>query len=117
MVKHQVHDEFTSFTGTSIIELSKTAADFAAQKRVAVKSLAVVMLPSSTLPAPVILSIGYRSDEAWYPITVDGGTLPDTTNIDASIEAIAEQMAGDVICHSLYVNHAGALEVAFLLYG
>jgi hypothetical protein len=115
MVKHQVHDEFQSFTGTSIIELSKTAADWAAQKHVAVKSLSVVMLPSSAATPPIILSLGY-SDEAWYPIAVEGATLSGTGSLDNQIEAAAENIAGDVICHSLYVNNTGALEVAFLLH-
>lgn len=111
MVKHQVHDEFQSFTGTSILELSKTAADFAVQKQVAVKSLSVVMLPTK-----IILSLGYRSDEAQYPIAVEGATLPATGDLNDNLEYAAENIGGDVICHSLYMNRTGELEVAFLLH-
>ena len=117
MVKHQVHDEFKSFRGSSLIELSKAVSDFAAQQQVAIKSLAVVIpVQTGTLPAPIIASVGYRSDEASYPINIDGTSLPVSGDLDSNIMDAAERMAGDVICHSLYVNHYGALEVAFLLH-
>ena len=116
MVKHQIHDEFRSFKGTSLIELSKTVSDFAQQKNVAVKSLSVVQLPSASLPAPVIICIGFRSEDPGYPVSIEGATLPNTGDLDQNIMDAADQISGDVICHALFVNHQGNLEVAFLLH-
>jgi hypothetical protein len=113
MVKQQIHDEFKSFHGSSIIELSKTVSDFVVQSNIAAKSLAVVFHDKS-----YIVSIGFRSSTPAYPVSIESVMIPPTGDIDLNIMKAADSdfIGGDVICHSLYKDSEGNLYVAFLLH-
>lgn len=113
MVKHQIHEEFQTFIGTSIVELSKIVADYVAQNKVAAKSLSVVQKNRHQL----IVSIGYRTDEAPYPVSIESfGLQFDMQTLDTEISTKAKNTPGDVICHSLFLTSDNRLEVAFLLH-
>jgi hypothetical protein len=114
MVKHQIHEEFQTFTGVSLEELSKAISDYVVQNNVAAKSLSVLQKNRHQL----IASIGYRSDEASYPVSLESVELPfDMQTMDANLSTEAEKAPGDVICHSLFVTSDNRLTVAFLLHG
>jgi hypothetical protein len=117
MVKHQIHEDFVSFQGASISELSKIVADYVVTNKVAAKSLSILFFCGQ-----FIASIGYRSDEAAYPVSIesvgialaDGQTL--IHQIDAQVNAGEDAISGYTICHSLYSVNSD-LFVAFLVHG
>ena len=112
MKRQQVHEQFKSFTGTSIIELSKMVTDFAEQEQLAPKSLSIL-----NWKGKLIASIGFRSDEAHQAVAIETYALSDIGNdLDSRLERV-EAASGDVICHSLWVNDLGLPEVAFLIHG
>ena len=125
MVKHQIHEDFKSFVGTSIPELSKAISDFASAGSLAPKSISVVSYGNQ-----LIAVLGYRSDEASYPVAlesvpfgpfnaisdnVDGMNRLCTHYFDAEIETAEETVNSDVICQSLYVVD-GQVSIAFLVH-
>jgi len=109
MIKHQIHEEFASFTGVSIDELSKLVADFSLQQNVAVKSLSVIHTDGK-----LTASIGFRSDEAAYPIALWSKAV-SLRSLDAELSAAEDEAPGDVLCHSLCYAMEGVI-VVFLLH-
>jgi hypothetical protein len=113
MVKHQIHETFKTFDGTSIPEVSKAVSDFVDHYGLAPKSLSVLIHN-----AKVVMTIGYRSDEAGYHVGIETVNLSEmeTGPLDDKLSKAEKSVPGDVICHSLFVNRDGELEVAFLLH-
>jgi len=120
MVKHQVHEDFKTFIGNSIPELSKMAADFCTQNHVAAKSLSVLQYGQN-----LIVSLGFRLDEHPYSISIESVELPiriidassSSTDLDENMFDVMESWSGgDIICHAFYLNDSGKLNVAFLLH-
>jgi len=113
MVKSQIHEIFVSFTGTSIPELSKLVGDYVATNKLASKSLSIVNI-NATLTA----SLGYRTDETAYPVSIESVALNVFgADLDDRINRATTVISGDVICHSLYFDGNGIPSVAFLVHG
>ena len=115
MVKHQIHEDFKVFIGSSILELSKTVSDWVAQNKVAAKSLSVLQESNK-----LVVVLGFSEGETAYPVSIESVVLelpePNTQGIEAGIEDAVDEVNGDVICHSLFTNANGEWEIAFLLH-
>jgi hypothetical protein len=113
MIKAQVHETFKSFLGNSLAEVGKSMADFVEHYKLAPKSLSVVRNHGQ-----FILTVGYRSNEAGYLVSVESVVLTglNLANLDETLSKAEASIAGDVICHSIFLNADNTLEVAFLLH-
>lgn len=112
MVKTQIHEEFVSFTGASIPELSKLVADYVTTNKLAPKSLSVLNYFNK-----FIASIGYRTDETGYAVSIESTPLNAIgADLDERINKAEAIIGGDAICHSLFIGLDGLPYVAFLVH-
>ena len=111
-IKNQVHTKFKVFVGElaadrSIGDLGKTVADFAKSSGAAAKSIGVEYLESLN---KVVITLGYRTDEATYPIRLQSVPLGKVSVLADDFSALEKAMAdaaekeSNVICHELYVT-------------
>jgi hypothetical protein len=112
-VAQQTHSKFKIFTGKLEADLSlgKLASDveaFAKSSKAAAKSIGVEYLEASRL---LVVTLGYRDDEAGYPIKLHAVKLGVAEKLDAAdlarLEKKMEDEAGklaSVICHELFVT-------------
>ena len=117
-VKGQVHEAFKLFAGKldgggHITELAKQVTAWAASGKVAPKSIGIEFVESTK---QVIFSVGYRSDEPGYGVTIASTKIGKVSALDAAElgrleRALTEAAAtaSDVICHELYVSDANEL--------
>jgi hypothetical protein len=117
-VKAQVHDSFKLFAGKldsagHIGDLAKQVSAWAASANVAPKSIGIEFVEHSK---QVIMSIGYRSDEPAYGVTVASSKIGKIDKLDAAELTKLEGQLGkaaagqaNVICHELYVTDANEL--------
>lgn len=109
----QVHTKFKLFAGTldaggTLGKIAGEVAAWAKSAKVAPKSIGIEFLEKSH---KVILSVGYRDDEAAYGIELKSTKIAKLGNLDAKNLASLEKAMGDaaakdkrVICHELYVT-------------
>jgi hypothetical protein len=109
----QVHTKFKLFVGSldasgSIGKLAGEVAGWAKSAKAAPKSIGIEFLEHSK---KVILSIGYRDDEAPYGIRLETTKIAKLGALDAGNLASLEKAMGEaaakdkhVICHELYVT-------------
>lgn len=109
----QVHTKFKLFAGTldaggTLGKLAREVAAWAKSAKVAPKSIGIEFLERSH---KVILSVGYRDDEAAYGIELKSTKIAKLGSLDAANLASLEKAMGDaaakdkrVICHELYVT-------------
>lgn len=109
----QVHTKFKLFVGAldaggTIGKLAGEVAAWATSAKAAPKSIGIEFLEHSK---KVILSIGYRDDEAGYGIALKTTKIATLGSLDAGElgkleRAMADAAAKDsrVICHELYVT-------------
>jgi hypothetical protein len=113
-IENQVHTKFKLFVGElavdqSIGDLGSKVASFANTAGVAAKSIGVEYLESLN---KVVITLGYRTDEAPYPIRLQSvplGKIQVLANDFSALEAAMAQAAEkhtNVICHELYVTEA-----------
>lgn len=111
-IASQVHSKFKVFVGeldanNSIGPLADQITNFVSEGKVAAKSIGVEYIESA---ARLIITLGYRDDEPWYPIAVDCVSLGkiDALGSDfAGLEQAISQAAlkhSNIICHELYVT-------------
>jgi hypothetical protein len=111
-IQNQVHTNFKVFVGDlaadrSIGDLGAKVASFARTANVAAKSIGVEYLESLK---KVVITLGYRTDEAPYPIRLQSvalGKVHVMTNDFSALEAAmgnAAEQQSNVICHELYVT-------------
>ena len=112
-IANQVHTKFKLFAGTldaggTLGKLAGEVAAWAKSAKVAPKSIGVEFLEHSK---KVILSVGYRDDEAAYGIELKSQKIAKLGSLDAANLASLEKAMGDaaakdkrVICHELYVT-------------
>ena len=117
-IADQVHDKFKLFTGTldaggNIGKLAGEVAAWVASAKVAPKSIGVEFLEGNK---HLILSVGYRDDEAAYGITLASSKVGKVGKLDAADLAKLETDMGaaaakqqHVICHELYVTDQNEL--------
>jgi hypothetical protein len=113
-IKNQVHTNFKVFVGElaadrTIGDLGTKVASFAKSEGVAAKSIGVEYLESLK---KVVITLGYRTDEAPYPIRLQSvplGKLQVLANDFSALEramADAAEKHSNVICHELYVTES-----------
>jgi len=111
--KDQVHSKFKLFAGTldtsgSLGTLATEVEKFAASAKAAPKSIGVEYLEHSK---QVVVSLGYRDDEAPYPIKlstvslgkVDTFSADECKKLETKMGEAAAKTPG-IICHELLVT-------------
>jgi hypothetical protein len=113
-INHQVHTQFKVFVGQlaadqSIGGLAAEVAAFAQTNNVAAKSIGVEYVEALKR---IVVTLGYRMDEAPYPIRLQSVPLgkihvlaTDFSALESAMAHAAEQQS-NVICHELYVTES-----------
>jgi hypothetical protein len=125
MGKEQVHGKFKVFSGPlgkggTVGSLGNKVESWARKAKVAPKSIGIEYLEER---GTVILSIGYRDDEAPYPVRLKTVALGKIASLEgkglAKIEramTAASQKLRNVICHELYVTGRNELLMVFMIH-
>jgi hypothetical protein len=113
-ISKQEHDRFKIFAGTlgennSLGTLGEEVASFVAEQKVAAKSIGVEYLESAQR---LIITLGYREGEEYYPVKLTGVALGKVDDIDTRNDfdqlerAIGEASSklDRIICHELYIT-------------
>jgi hypothetical protein len=119
----QEHDKFKLFStqysaSTGLAPLLREIEAWVKTTKIAPKSVGVEYLEGSRR---LIMSIGYRDDEA-YPITLQQApmgridTSNDFTKIEKEIAAFVSKLK-NIICHELFVTETGDLNMVFMCKG
>ena len=108
-ISHQVHDNFKSFVGSDIANISTAIASFAQSSGAAAKSIGIVHVNSAN---ELLFSLGYRDDEPGYPValksrflsatltpSMQAGWMPSMKRLPKAAEGI-----DGIICHELVVQ-------------
>ena len=122
-VNHQVHSKFKLFSGTlgpgaSLGALATEVEAFAKTAKAAPKSNGVEYLEHDK---QVIVSLGYRDDEASYPIKLRAVSLgkvksfkgDELTQLEKKMGDAAAKIAG-IICHELLVTDDHEFVMVFM---
>jgi hypothetical protein len=110
-IKHQTHGKFKVFAGklganNELGDLANKVSDFAADNKIAAKSIGVEYLESSE---SLIITLGYRDDEEHYGIKLETVNL-GKMNIGQDFSALEQKMSdasqsvNNIICHELFVT-------------
>jgi hypothetical protein len=122
-VEAQVHGKFKVFSGAlgqdrTMGPLAGEIEAWVRSAKVAPKSIGIEYVESA---GRLLLSIGYRDDEAAYAVKLSTVAIGRIEGLDAGGLAKVEQaMAGaagkvkDVICHELYVTEKNELLMVFM---
>lgn len=122
-IRAQEHNQFKVFAGTPdakgmIDELLGTAGAWANSAKVAPKSIGVEYLERV---GRVVLTIGYRSDEAPYPVKLTCVNIARIESLDPDAVVRLEQaMAAAsaklprIVCHELYVTDENDFNMVFM---
>jgi hypothetical protein len=111
-IAKQVHEKFKIFSGElasdgTIGKLADEVAAFAKTSRIAPKSIGVAYLDSHKR---LVITLGYRDDEAPYPIKLHCIRLGKIDLKGANFGALEEKLSTasakhrNIICHELYVT-------------
>jgi len=111
-IANQVHTNFKVFVGApasdgSIGGIASKVASFAVDSRIAAKSIGVEYLEAAK---KLVITLGYRTDEAPYPIRLHSVPLGKLEVLASDFSALERAMANaaekhaNVICHELYVT-------------
>ncbi len=119
-IAHQVHDHFKSFVGSDLNAISGEISKFVSSSGVAAKSIGIVHVNSAN---ELLFSLGYRDDEAGYPVALKHKSLGhiDTLHaagldhLDAALAAAADALEG-ILCHELVVTNSGDFVAVFLVH-
>ena len=123
MALQQVHSKFKIFTGSLAADktlgpLADQIAAFARDQKVAAKSIGIEYLEGSKR---IAISLGYRDDEAPYPVKIvsiplgkigdlDSG---DTSRLEEAMANAAAKING-ILCHELYITEEGDFLAVFM---
>jgi len=122
-IEAQVHDQFKIFVGPQdggIDAIAAKVAGFAAEKKIAAKSIGVEYLESARR---LVVTLGYRTGGEHYPIQLRAISLGNAGSWDegrdfAELEQRMTEAAGTVeriICHELFVTTEGELVMVFMM--
>ena len=112
IAKQQVHEKFKVFVGApapdkTIGKLAGDVATFVSTANIAAKSIGVEYLESLK---KLVITLGYRDDEASYPIELQSFPLGKIQALGDDFSALENAMAQaskkhpNIICHELYVT-------------
>ena len=121
-IQAQVHNKFKIFTGalqpdSSIGPLADEISRFVSESKIAPKSIGVEYLESAER---LIVSLGYRDDEAGYPVTLHSVSLGKVDTSGADLYALEQKMAQasdrlpNIICHELYITDEQEMLMVFM---
>lgn len=121
-IANQVHGKFKVFAGelaadNSIGALADEVAAFAEEAKIAAKSIGVEYLEGAKR---LLITLGYRDDEAPYPIKLNCTTLGKIDAASGDFSALETAMAeassnfNNIICHELYVTGEGDFLMIFM---
>ena len=111
-IESQVHSKFKVFAGEldankTIGPLGGQITKFVSEAKVAAKSIGVEYIESA---ARLIITLGYREDEPWYPVEVNCVSLGKIDALGSDFAALEQAMSqaaqkhSNIICHELYVT-------------
>ena len=111
-IANQVHSKFKVFAGEldankTIGPLAGEITSFVKEAKVAAKSIGVEYIESA---ARLIITLGYRDDEPWYPVEVACVSLGKIDALGGDVAALEQAMSeaaqkqNNIICHELYVT-------------
>ena len=111
-IVNQEHEKFKVFVGklsanSEITELANQVSAFAAENKVAAKSIGAEYLEAAQ---SLIITLGYRNDEEHYPIKLETVNLGKMDNIGQDFSALEQKMSeagqsvNNIICHELFVT-------------
>ena len=122
-VKGQVHSKFKLFAGSlgpggALGKLATDVEEFAKKAKAAPKSIGVEYLEHEK---QVVVSLGYRDDEAAYPIKLVGVSLgkletlkgDELARLETKMTAAADKIPG-IICHELLVTDEREFVMVFM---
>lgn len=113
MIKGQIHEEFKSFSAPTFEKTATQAEIFSAS--VAAKSLAALLIGGN-----YYISLGYRTDEPAYPVSIERMPLehPEVMALDDQMEDAIEHANGEIICHAFFFGPEVATPfLALMLHG
>ncbi len=122
-VKEQIHGKFKMFVGDLDAEkkpgaLTKEVESFVASAKVAPKSIGLEYLEGDK---KLVLTLGYRDDEAGYPVSLKVTSLGKAASLGPSGLKKLEKKLSDaaastkgIICHELYVTEDKEFLVVFM---
>ena len=118
-IQAQVHDQFKIFVGSAFDEIGEKVARFAAENKVAAKSIGVEYLEGAER---LIVTLGYHTGGDHYPIRLNAVSLGEAGSMDegrdfADLErrmSEAAQNVQNIICHELFVTTQGELVMVFM---
>ncbi len=122
-INEQVHHKFKVFAGKlaedgTLGALAGEVEGWASGGKLAPKSIGIEYVEAAD---KLILSIGYRDDEAGYPIQLHSAKLGKLGSLDAADRARIERAMAEasarlehVICHELYVTDENELLMVFM---
>ena len=111
-IASQVHSKFKVFAGEldankTIGPLAGQITKFVREAKVAAKSIGVEYIESA---ARLIITLGYRDDEHWYPVEINCVSLGKIDALGSDFAALEQDMSraaqkhSNIICHELYVT-------------
>jgi hypothetical protein len=111
-IESQVHSKFKVFAGQldankTIAPLAGQITKFVSEAKVAAKSIGVEYIESA---ARLIITLGYRDNEPWYPVEVNSVSLGKIDALGSDFAALEQAMSqaaqkhSNIICHELYVT-------------
>ncbi len=111
-IANQTHGNFKVFSGkldenNGLGELADKVSNFAAENKVAAKSIGVEYLESSE---SLIITLGYRNDEDYYPIKLETADLGKMSDVGQDFSVLEQKMTEssqlfqNIICHELFVT-------------
>jgi hypothetical protein len=121
-IANQVHGKFKVFAGVldadkSLGSLAGDVAAFVRDNEVAAKSIGIEYLEST---GNIIVTLGYRDDEPWYPISLKCVSLGHVDALAGDFAALesamsaASQKQKNIICHELYVTEDREFLMVFM---
>lgn len=122
-ISEQVHGKFKIFIGKreadgSIAQLARDVETFAAKAKAAPKSIGIEYVEHTK---QVVVTLGYRDDEAAYPVKLDVVSLGKVPKLEGEEVAKLEQKMtqaaaklAHVICHELFITEESEFLMVFI---
>lgn len=125
MIASQVHSHFKAFSGAfdggaGVAALSAEVATWVNGANVAPKSIGIEYLEGQK---QLLLSVGYRTDETPYKVSLTTANIGRVETLDATgLASLETRMAkaasgiANIICHELFVTETNDVTMIFLTF-
>ena len=123
-IANQEHGKFKVFAGkldenNGLGELAELVSSFAAENKIAAKSIGVEYLESAE---SLIITLGYKDDEETYPIKLETVSLGKISLLGQDFSALEQKMSeasqnvSNIICHELFVTEDKEFLMVFMIH-